>query len=406
MNTLVIIIAYLRKRWLSTLLSIILLAFGVAMIVFLLLIQPQIQSHFWKNTQGIKMVVGAKGSPLQLVLSNVYHTANPTGNIALSAAKKIQSKVKKSIPLALGDNFEGFRIVGTTTDYPEHYKAKIEKGRLWNDKFEAVIGAEIAKKLSVKIGQKFVGAHGLDKKGHQHEDKKYTVVGILQPTYSVLDKLVLTDIRSVWASHEEKKVDNEPHTHTHADGEEHDEDEDKEITALLITQFRNQMQTLNLPKFINKETNMMAAQPVIEIQSLFDSLGIGEKVLQILAWVIVVMAVLSIFIALYDSLKNRQYDLALMRSLGASKKQIFFQIILQGFILVFLGNFLGILMGHLLTEWVGSLPEIAEQIYLTGFFWVDTEFFILLFSIPLTIFTAFLPAYQAYSVAPAKVLSS
>ncbi len=405
MNIFVIIFAYLQKRWLHTLLSIVLLAFGVAMIVFLLLVQPQIEQHFWKNTKGIKMVIGAKGSPLQLVLSNVYHTANPTGNIPLSEAKKIQNKVNNSIPLALGDNFEGYRIVGTTTDYPKHYGAKIKKGRLWERPFEAVIGAEVAKKLSIQIGQKFVGGHGLDKKGHAHEDKKYIVVGILNPTYTVLDKLVLTDLKSIWEMHQEKnEVENEPHIH--AEGEEHDEDENKEITALLITKLKNPLQALNLPRFINKETNMMAAQPVIEIQNLFDGLGIGEKVLQILAWVIVMMAILSIFIALYDSLKNRKYDLALMRSLGASKKQIFMQIIVQGFILTFLGSFLGIIMGHLLTEWVGSLSQISEQMYLTGFFWVDTELYILLFSIPLTILTSLIPAYQAYKTQPAKVLSA
>ncbi|TAE71411.1 MAG: FtsX-like permease family protein [Bacteroidetes bacterium] len=401
MNVLIIIFAYLQKRWLHTLLSIILLAFGVAVIVFLLLIQPQMEQHFWKNTQGIKMVVGAKGSPLQLVLSNIYHTANPTGNIALSEAKKIQNKVQKSIPLVLGDNFEGYKIVGTTIDYPQHYQAKIKNGRLWEKSLEAVVGADVAKNLSLKIGQKIVGGHG----GHKHEDKKYTIVGILNPNYSVVDKLVLTDLKSIWEIHEENNQ-NKNETHTHAEGEEHHEDENREITALLITKLKNQMQALNLPRFINKETNMMAAQPVIEIQTLFDSLGIGEKVLQILAWVIVMMAILSIFIALFDSLKNRKYDLALMRSLGASKQQIFMQVVLQGFILVFFGNILGILLGHLLTEWVGSLSQISEQMYITGFFWINTELYIILFSIPLAMLTAFIPAYQAYQTQTAKVLSA
>jgi putative ABC transport system permease protein len=416
LNTWLIIFQYLKKRWLHTLLNVLLLSLGIAIIIFLLLVHPQIQKHFWKNTQGIKMVIGAKGSPLQLILSSVYHTANPTGNISLQEAKKIQQKVKNAIPISLGDNWEGFRIVGTSHQYPKHYQVQLQQGKLWEKPLQAVIGSEVAKKLNVKIGQQFVGGHGLDKKGHSHEDKKYTIVGILAPSYSVLDKLILTDLASVWLVHEEhheEKEDKEEKKdshkeHEHKDGEEHtheNEQEDKrEITALLITQFANQMQAINLPRIVNKETNMMAAQPVTEIQNLFDALGLGEQILHVLAYIIISMAILSIFIALYDTLKNRKYDLALMRALGASKIQIFGQVILEGFLLTFLGGFLGVMSGHLLAHWIGSFESIAEQMYITGFFWANQEWYVILSLIPLAFFTSLIPAFQTYYTQPAAVL--
>ena len=148
-------------------------------------------------------MVGAKGSPLQLILSSVYQADFPTGNIPLAEAERWRRHplVESAIPLALGDNLAGFRIVGTEHAYAEHYGASLAAGRLWQAPFEATIGARVAADTGLAAGDRFVGSHGLAGGGAEHGAHAYTVVGVLAPSASVLDRLVLTPIESVWEVH-------------------------------------------------------------------------------------------------------------------------------------------------------------------------------------------------------------
>ena len=127
----------LGAKRLQTALSLVLLAFGVGMVSLLMLAEKQLSDAFDRNIRDIDMVLGAKGSPLQLILANVYHVDAPTGNISLAAAQKIvrHPYIESGIPLAYGDNYEMFRIVGTTTAYVDHYSANLEQGRVWKDAF-------------------------------------------------------------------------------------------------------------------------------------------------------------------------------------------------------------------------------------------------------------------------------
>ncbi|MEO1654017.1 MAG: ABC transporter permease, partial [Bacteroidota bacterium] len=240
MNILSLSISYIRQRPLNTLLNTLLLAFGVGIIVFLLLLQSQLQEKFYGNIRGIKMVVGAKGSPLQLILCNVYHIDFPTGNISLNAANQIAENklfVKSSIPLALGDSYKGFRIVGTNVDYPNFYKMEIQTGKLWENVMEVSIGAEVAQATGLKIGDTFFGAHGILEEEDvisEHDEKAYQVVGIFKKNNNVLDRLILTQVESVWAVHEdhdqesgeEHHDDNEDATHQDNEDATHQDNED------------------------------------------------------------------------------------------------------------------------------------------------------------------------------------
>ncbi len=154
---------YLTFRPLSTGLNVFLLALGLAIITVLLLIQDQFEKKMNQDAAGIDLVVGAKGSPLQLILSSVYHIDFPTGNIKMEEAQRLSRNrlVKKIIPLALGDNFQGFRIVGTNHDYLELYGVDFAEGKPWEVPFEVVIGSEIAAKLNLKIGDEFTSSHGI-----------------------------------------------------------------------------------------------------------------------------------------------------------------------------------------------------------------------------------------------------
>lgn len=226
-------LAYLRDRPLTTALNVLLLAISVAMLVLLLQLGTQASERFDRDARGIDLVVGAKGSPLQLILSSVFHIDQPTGNIPLSARTLLERDpaVAKVVPLALGDNFDGFRIVGTDKGFAALYGTRLAAGRAFAAPMEAVIGAEVARATGAGLGQKFIGSHGLgeDEDGAQgHDHAPFVVVGILAPTGGVADRLILTSVESVWAVHgigadgwQDGETDHEDaagHTHEHEEG--------------------------------------------------------------------------------------------------------------------------------------------------------------------------------------------
>src|SRR5258708_39821155 len=197
MNLLTISLAYIRARALNASLNILLLGLGVGTIVVLLLFSRQLEQRLERDAHGIDLVVGAKGSPLQLILSSVYHVDIPTGNIPLQDAEKLKANplIKATGPLALGDSYEGFRIVGTNHDYVSLYEGRTSAGRLWAKAFEAVLGSEVAAHARLKTGDRFIGSHGIVEAGEKHAHSPHTVCGPPGPPGTVLDRLVLTRVR-------------------------------------------------------------------------------------------------------------------------------------------------------------------------------------------------------------------
>ena len=172
MNTMALSWRYLWSRPLGAALNVVLLSLGLSSITFLLLLSFQLDRAFDKDLAGIDAVVGAKGSPMQLILSGVFHIDVPPGNVPLKAVQALKSNpmVAAVIPLSLGDSFQGFRIVGSSHDYVAHYGATFAQGGLWRAPMEVVLGATVAKKLGLHIGGSFVGSHGLGAGGHVHEE--------------------------------------------------------------------------------------------------------------------------------------------------------------------------------------------------------------------------------------------
>ncbi|MBB6226586.1 putative ABC transport system permease protein [Polymorphobacter multimanifer] len=385
--------AYLRDRGLNTVLNIALLALAVATLVILLLFARQLETRFDRDAQGIDLVVGAKGSPLQLILSSIYQADVPTGNIPLSSVEVLRENpsVSKVIPLAQGDNFRGYRIVGTEPAYPEHYGATLAEGRLWAKTAEVVIGADVANALGMALGQRFVGSHGMsdDAAAQGHDHAPFIVTGILKPSGSVVDRLILTSIESVWDVHGiahgdeddhdhdgDGKPDHAPGEHDHGDEdhdhEDHDHDSDgkqdhaagehdhgdedhdheaggqkldPEVTALLVS-YGSPLAAVQLPGFINRQTNLQAAVPAVEITRLLQLVGLGLDAVRALAVLLMLTAGLSIFVALYTALRQREGDMAMLRVIGASRASIFGQMIFEGVALAAAGAILGVLLGH------------------------------------------------------------
>lgn len=415
MNLFILVWNYLKAKPLNTALNILLLALGIAVITLLLLFNNQLTQRIEQNAKGIDLVVGAKGSPLQLILCNIFHIDFPTGNIKLAEAERIARSrlVKKAIPLALGDSYSGFRIIGTNGDYADLYKAELSNGRWWKQDMEVTLGSTVTLAGKLKIGDTFLSAHGLVSGGHDHEAEDFVVVGILKHTNSVLDNLILTNIESIWRVHE-----------SHDEGSHHQQvradslsirsplvptvapgDSTKEITSMLL-QYRSAMGAVQLPRIINDQTNMQAASPAFETARLFSIMGVGVDILMAFAYVLIVISALSIFIALYNSLKERRYDLAIMRSMGATRSKILLVILMEGCFLTFLGSTMGLIIGHGVLIVLTSFVEEMQKTGISGFVFYSEEWIILLGSLLIGLLCAALPALQAYRTDISKVLAT
>jgi putative ABC transport system permease protein len=410
---------------LNTALSIILLTASVAIITLLILLQEQFEKNFDDNIEGIDLVLGAQGSPLQLILSSVYQIDAPTGNIDYTEAKKWMRnpQVKTAIPLAFGDNYRGFRIVGTTEAYLSKFKATLEQGKFFEKDFEVVVGNAVAEKMKLKIGDKFYGSHGDAEEGELHKDHAYIVSGIASPTGKVIDNLILCNIQSVWAMHDHEHAEGEAHEgeeaveHNHDDhdhehagtqGEVHEavSEEGKEITAVLV-KFKGPVAIAMWPRIIAMNTKMQAASPAIEVNRLFSLFGIGLQALQYLAYGIMLISGISIFIALYNTLKERKYEFALLRVNGASRLQLLSLVLIESLLLCVVGFIFGTIVGRLALGLISASSEQEFKMSFNPFEFVwQKEGFLFLLTIFVGILAAVIPALKAYSLNISKTLAN
>ncbi len=380
---------------LNSFLCILLMTLGIAMISLLMLLGKQLQDKFAKNIGGIDLVVGAKGSPLQLILSSVYQIDNPTGNVYLDDVQAIAQNpmVKEMIPLSMGDNFQGYRILGTNKKYFEHFKTKFASGVIFKADLEVVLGGQTALNTNLKVGDTFASSHGLDAEGEKHEDEKYKVVGILEFNNSVVDNLILTSLGSVWSIHEH-----------HEAGEAEDSTKRKEITSAII-KFRSPMGMMTMPRNINQNSKLQAATPAIEVNRLFELLGIGIDGLQILAAVIMLISGISVFVSLYNSLKERKYEMALMLSMGASRTRLFLMLLLEGIILSLLGFVAGILLSRIGIYFISNQLSKKFHFDVNQFSLQTGEIYLFIGALIVGILAAALPSIGIYGINISKTLA-
>lgn len=428
----------LINKPLNMALSLVLFALGVGMISMIFLIENQVQEKFDKNLAGISLVIGAKGSPLQMILCNMYHVDDPTGNVKIQDVKPFLSGrnplIDKAIPLSLGDSYKGFRIVGTTQDYPELYDVKTSEGKVWKNNFEATIGADVAKIANLKIGDTFFSTHGFLSDGmNGHDHGEFKVVGIFQKSNSVIDQLILSTTQSIWEVHadhdhgeetpvEEETDNHEGHDHAADDGHDHHdhdhdhttpqkpliEEVDQEITSILIKfkeSSKKSFQALTMLRGINENTEVMAASPAIELNRLYDNMSLGESFLRNLAMIIVFVSGLSIFISLFSSLRDRKYELALMRVMGATPTKLFVLIILEGLLLAIIGYVIGIILSHLGMSIFAGQMEDKYHYSFTAMKFLKEEFYLLGGALFIGLIAAVIPAYQAFKTDISQTLT-
>ena len=424
----------------ATTLTLLLLSFGVGIISMMLLLENQLSDKFNKNIKDIDFVLGAKGSPLQLILANVYHIDAPTGNIKVSEAQKIikNPTVKEAIPLAYGDNYEGWRIVGTTPRYAEFYEVKLKEGEIFQTPFEVTVGSYAAKELGLKLGLTFKSNHGLDKEGEEEEghDQLFTVVGIYEASGTVIDRLILTPVESIWEvhdhgdheesshagivsaeehdaehahedehAHEADTLDNDhAHEDEHMHEDEHAHEEDHEVTAYLLIK-RLPMAPMILPQLV-KNTNMQLALPAIEINRLNENFGIGMSVVKAVAILIMIISFLSVFISLYNALRERQYELAILRTLGGRRIQLFILILLEGFFMVALGLIIGLVLSRVGITLLSDMAKDSFHDEFNAMIFLPEEYYLVGITLGLGVVASLLPALRAFFMDISKTLSN
>ena len=399
MKTIALSWRYLWSRPLGAILNVLLLSLGLASITFLLLVSFQLSKAFDKDVAGIDVVVGAKGSPMQLILCGVFHIDVPQGNIPLKAVKALKDNpmVASVIPISLGDNFRGFRIVGTSAEYIQHYSASLSRGRPWDKPMEVVLGATVAQKLGMQVGNSFLGSHGLGAGGHLHGDNPYTVVGILRPSGTVLDRLIVTDTASVWKVHED---------YTAVDDEDRKIMEDEREVTMALIQYKTPLAAMSFPRMVNTTTEMQAAAPAVEISRVLNMLGVGTEVLRAFAGILLLTAGLSVFIALWNAVRERRADLALLRMLGAPPRKIASLLMGEALWLGLVSAIIGVAGGQALTALIGWVLELDNSLLIGGLAWPTELLWVPAIACAISLAAAILPAVGAYRVSVLELLQS
>ncbi|MDB4539798.1 FtsX-like permease family protein [Saprospiraceae bacterium] len=404
-------LAYLswRNIWhkpLSTLLSIVLIAFGVGLLSMIFLFQDQFQEQFDKNQAGVDLVVGAKGSPLQLILSSMFHVDSPTGNIKIGDAKFVFNPkhplIDVAVPLSVGDSYRGFRIIGTDHRILELYPAELHQGKLWSNGMEVSVGYQVAKQLNLQIGDEFYSSHGFNHGDLEHDEgEAFVVKGIFAAHGSVIDRLILCNTKAIWEVHE-----HHDHEHHHEVNDSSEQKAfslldypEKSITSALVRfkpDKRKTIPAINMPRGINENTPIMATSPPYELNKLIAQVGSGLKTIQYLAMIIALISGLSIFISMFNKLKDRKYELGVMRIGGGSPGQLFRMMLIEALIIGLIGGLIGLFLAH---TGIWLISQLLEQNYnygLSSTSFIREELWVLFLTLLISFLAAIIPAWKAY----------
>ncbi|MCI0342032.1 MAG: ABC transporter permease [Planctomycetales bacterium] len=402
MNTLTVVRKNLRQRLLSSVLTAGLVAVGVALVDTIWVLRAEAEKAFFKGTVGnFNLLVGPKGSPLQLVLNSLFHLDRPVGNLPYAAFESLAATpiVEWAVPLAVGDNYLGHAIVGTSPAFFDRLRPAADpfafaEGRAFEGEMEAVLGSEAARRTRLRPGATFLAAHGVVKNplpGSEHEAHPLRVVGILAPTGTPHDRAIYCTVETVWRLHEL--------------GEHHDEaagspggaapDDDRVVSAVLV-RLRSPTMIGEIQRQVNDKPYAQAVHPTVEINNLFAIVGNIDRVLLAVSYIVLVSAGVSILVALYNSMSERRREVAILRALGAPARTIFLLVLAEAAALTAAGGVAGIGLRYgalagaspWMREWAGvavsfSPPGPAEVLLLAG-------------TIGLGALAALLPAAVAY----------
>ena len=370
---------------LQSLIACLVVAAGIAMAVLVLLLADGVHSGLSSAAEPFPIVAGTKGSPNQLVLNTVFLKDTPMSNISYAEVEKLRANknVALAIPFGYGDNYRGFRLAGTEAaifDYEINPKRgkwlHLAEGRAFAAPFEAVVGARMAQMTGLKVGDTFQTSHGMvqvpGSKGHA---QSYKVVGILQPVNGPYDQCVLTDIKSIWAAHAGHGAA--------AQG----------VTGVVIKPAGYAQALAVLSQYRNNK-EMQVVFPSQIIIELFSVMGDAEKVLQIISYAVILLALIIIAFTTYWAAAMRRHDNAIMRAIGAGQKEIIKINFLQGMLLSCIGVGAGVAAGHGVFALLADLLRQKTAVNMAAGFTAQEGVMVLAVILAAAVFS-FIPAMAA-----------
>ena len=352
MNFFVMAWQYLKFRWLVSVLTIAGISIGVALVCSVLALRHESEKALSRDAGLYDLVAGGKGSPLQLVLSSVYHLDSPTGNIPYKVYERLRRdpRVLWAAPIGLGDNYSGYRIIGTEKhffDLPKRNGGlffQFSQGKIFEDRFEVVLGSQVAASSKLKMGDTFFGTHGLAEVAgaEVHRDFPYRVSGILAPTGTAQDRAIFGTLKSVWEIHETENL-----LHSAIQGSAIMADEKTRETTAILIRLKTPGLRLWMADEIREDTDGIAAIPINEIMRFQQGIiGPVQQILLAVAGVVVIVACLTVLITLHQAAERRRRDIAILRSLGAYRSEVATLVFSEGLLLTGAGILLGLLIGH------------------------------------------------------------
>ena len=342
----------LRQHALSTVVTVLSVALASGLVMAVFGVKTQTHDAFTGGAVGFDAILGARGSQLQLVLNTVFHLEASAGNIPWAYYKAIEKdrRVELAIPYAVGDNYFGFRIVGTTDEiftkfeYQEGRKFRIESGgRIFNPELrEAVLGSIAAQRTGLHLGDTFKPYHGLNFDPNNQHDEVYLVVGVLEPTNSPSDRVIWIPIEGIFRM--------KGHVAVNSSGKEFDTkagvdipDEFKQVSAVMLKLKSADVSGMGLSQEVNRQgKELTLAWPIARVMAdLFDKIGWVDKILEMVAYLVVVVASGSILASIYNTMNERRREFAILRALGARRTTVFSTIVAEAGTIAALGSLLG-----------------------------------------------------------------
>lgn len=407
------ILQFVKTNILSKKLRNFLTIFSILVSVMLIIsvqnLTTQLKSNVIENAGAYDILVGAPGSSIQLVLNTIFYYDAPIANINIEYYESLQkdSRVANVVPIGMGDNYNGYKIIGTSNDFFTD-KYKLKSGELFKNNGEAVIGSTVAKITGLKVGDKFSGMHGLTEEGgHAHADFQYTVVGVLEQTKTPSDTVIYTDIESLWIVHGLEHNEHNENDDMEMD-DEHDESmhgnsSENLITALLVktTSLSNQVMVTN---DLNKNNDIQAINPAATLRKLLVMLNAGEIVVTLVAYVSIFLSIIVLFTTMLSASIERRKDISILRALGANRKTVFKTILLETLIIAIIGAVLGFIVAHIAIGILGNYTAVNYGINISGFSIQIAEVFVLLGAVVLSIVAGMIPAVMVYKTDATKYL--
>ena len=407
MSIIILALKSLLNRKITVSLTLLTIALSVALLLGVEKVRIEAKASFANTISGTDLIVGARSGPIPLLLYSVFRIGNATNNISWQSYRDLADRpeVAWTIPLSLGDSHQGFRVLGTSRAYFEHYRFGPKRaltftaGVPFDDVFDAVIGADVAEALGYRVGDQVTIEHGLGQVGFsRHEDKPFRIAGMLAKTGTPVDRTVHVSLEGMEAIHLDWRGGSRvPGLSVDADKARHMDLQPRAITAFMVG-LKSRTAAFSVQRAINeyRAEPLLAILPGVALQELWELMGTAEAALAVVSIFVVVIGLLGMLTMLLASLNERRREMAILRSLGARPTHIFSLLIAEATILTGVGTVLGLGIVYLLLVAAQPIIESNFGLFIAITWPTPRDTAILALVVAAGFIAGAVPAYRAY----------